>query len=113
MIDVNAAIGHWPFRPLPSTVETLLQQMQLSGIKKALISNLNSIFYKDPMDGNEELFKYLLGPKLFPACVINPTFLGWEQDLLICVHDFGAKAVKLYPGYHHYAVECTATFSLL
>jgi len=112
MIDVNTAIGHWPFRPLPGSVETLSQQMQLSGIKKALVSNINSIFYKDPMDGNEELFKWLVRPELFLACVINPTFSGWKQDLLTCVHDFRAKAVKLYPGYHHYSVESAATFSL-
>lgn len=46
IIDVNTAIGHWPFRPLPGSVETLSQQMQLSGIKKALSQILTPFFIK-------------------------------------------------------------------
>ena len=56
IIDVNAYLGHWPFRQLRhNTVKGLLNLMDRNGIDKAMVSSINAIFYKNCHAGNEEL----------------------------------------------------------
>ena len=75
IIDVNAYIGHWPFRKIEyDTAEKLLRLMDNKGIDIACVSNLNSIFYRDVMEGNIELIKQIKThtDRFIPFGLINP-----------------------------------------
>ena len=112
LVDVNAAVGDWPFRRLPcNTIERLLERMDRLGIRQAAVSRLENVFYKDCLTGNRELHA-LIAPhaeRFVPLYTINPAFPGWQGDLDICVRELGLAAgrggLRLYPGYHRYALD--------
>lgn len=103
MFDVNAKVGHWPFRPVKG-IDGLLKDMDATGIDEALISSLHGVFYLNPQDANEELAKHVAGRRnrLTPLAVLRPNFAGWEDDLARCVDEFGMRGVVLYPNYHRF-----------
>jgi len=115
LIDVNANIGHWPFRQTKgNTCKALLERMDQSGIDVSVVSNMNGIFYKDTQTSNEELFEEISSDPLFqnrfiPFAIINPIYGGWKDDLDICISEMGIKGIRLYPKYHDYELtdpEC-------
>ena len=89
LIDINANIGHWPFRQtVNNTCETLLDRMDQYGTDISVVSNLNGIFYKDTQASNEELYKEINADQRFhdrflPFAIINPIYGGWKRDLEI------------------------------
>jgi predicted TIM-barrel fold metal-dependent hydrolase len=107
MIDVNAYAGNWVFRPLPSSSpKELSEQFKNEGIRYALISSIEGIFYDDPQLANENLFNSINSlPLLIPVAVLNPKLPNWEKSLNVCCERCNIKAVKLYPNYHHYNLE--------
>ena len=84
LFDVNAAVGDWPFRRLPcNTVERLLERMDRLGVRRAAVSRLENVFYKDCLAGNRELHA-LIAPhagRFVPLYAVNPAFPGWQADL--------------------------------
>jgi predicted TIM-barrel fold metal-dependent hydrolase len=124
IIDSNAYIGHWPFRPLRNnTTQGLIELMDNKGIDKAVVSSIHSIFYKNSHAGNEELAADVrrYEERLIPLAVLNPRYPGWEDDLKTCVEVFGMKGLRLFPYYHDYRlndpealqlIEAAAGFSL-
>jgi uncharacterized protein len=108
--DINAYIGHWPFKQLQyNTCKSLLERMDHFGVDVSVISNLNGIFYKNTQPANEELFDALKSDKRFssrfiPFAVINPIYAGWKDDLAVCHEKMGMKGVRLYPLYHDYDI---------
>ena len=110
LIDINAHLGHWPFKKLRNnTCAGLLKNMNKFGVDLSVISNLNGVFYKDTQEANEELFDEIRSSKLYtnrfvPFAVINPTYAGWQDDLEICSSRMGMKGVCLYPLYHDYDI---------
>ena len=96
MIDFNAKLGHFPYRPVEG-LEALLRAMDRHGVEMALVSSLQAVFYRNPQDGNDELAaaraphrdRFLL------SAVLRPNFTGWQDDLLRCAEDYGARAVLL------------------
>lgn len=108
MIDANAYLGNWPFRQLRYTAPPeLLGKMDALGIEKAVVSLLESVFYKDQLSGNRQLYSQVKGhvDRFLPAFTINPTFPGWEEDLSICVQECGMRAMRLHPNYHGYGLD--------
>lgn len=111
LIDINSYTGHWPFRQVKNnTCSTRLQQMNRFGIDRAVVSNLNGIFYKNTQSANEELNADLKSSRkhesrFIPFAVINPVYAGWKDDLKICVERMGMKGVKIYPLYHRYTLS--------
>lgn len=109
-IDINAGVGHWPFRQTPgNTCEALLQRMDRYGIDLSVVSNLHGIFYKDTQAANEELYELMrshrrFGDRMILFAVINPLYAGWKRDLKICRTRFGAGGIRLYPAYHDYGL---------
>lgn len=108
MIDVNAYIGHWPFRKLMcNTPEGLDGIAKKASITHMLVSSLPAIFYKDTMQGNlellEELKSYNGETKLIPYAVINPTYPAWREDMARCVKELGFRGIELCPVYHGYS----------
>ena len=110
LVDINAYIGHWPFRQrIYNTCEERLQRMKRFGVDVSVISNLNGIFYKNPQSANEELHAEMRSSRPFadrfiPFAVINPIYAAWHDHLETSVSQFGMKGVRLYPQYHGYAL---------
>jgi predicted TIM-barrel fold metal-dependent hydrolase len=110
LIDINAHVGHWPFKQLKyNTSFALLDRMNKFGTEVSVVSNLNGVFYTDTQSANEELSEELRSNKKFanrliPFAVLNPIYAGWKNDLEICISKFGMKGVCLYPLYHDYEI---------
>jgi uncharacterized protein len=119
LIDINAHIGHWPFKQLKyNTCATLLERMNKFGVDISVVSNLNGVFYKNTQSANEELFDEIRSSKKFanryiPFAVINPIYAGWQNDLEICVKKMGMKGICLYPLYHDYEISDPACVELV
>lgn len=99
MIDVNALIGPYPFRYLPHPdPEVLVSVLDREGIDGAWVGHLPSAFYRDPTQGNPQLYTALVQhqPKLRPVPTIRPDWPGWESSVKQAV-DAGAPAVRAYP----------------
>jgi len=108
IIDMNAYLGHWPFRRLRhNTADELVGLMDEKGIDRACVSSASAVFYKNSQAGNEELADEIEPhrDRLIPFAVINPTYAGWQHDLEVCVADFGARGLRLYPNYHNYSLS--------
>ncbi|MFW6155790.1 MAG: amidohydrolase family protein [Armatimonadota bacterium] len=107
IIDMNAYLGHWPFRRLrQNDADGLLALMDRAGIDKACVSSASAIFYRNCHAGNEELAEEIAAreDRLIPFAVLNPAYVDWEHDLDVCVEEFGARGLRLYPHYHNYAL---------
>ena len=105
IIDVNAALGHYPFRRLQgNTAQSMLAVMDRFGIDQAVVSSLSAVFYRDVHQGNAELREETLKhpQQLIPVATINPKYVGWQQDLAEAVERWKMKAVTLVPAYHGY-----------
>ncbi|MDD5727639.1 MAG: amidohydrolase family protein [Victivallales bacterium] len=116
IFDVNTAIGHWPFRKLPTTgLETLKLQLEAAGISGALVANINGIFYKNCHDANLELAAWIGAGNayFYGIATINPVYAQWEKDLRQCVKEFDFRALRLLPLYHGYELNSRAADAIL
>jgi uncharacterized protein len=119
LLDINAYVGHWPFKQLKyNTCGLLLNRMNQFGVDISVISNVNGIFYKNTQSANEELHDELRSEARFnnrfiPFAIINPIYAGWRHDLDICVNKMGMKGVRLFPQYHDYMVTDPSLIELV
>ena len=119
LLDINAYVGHWPFKQLQyNTCSKLLERMNRFGVDVSVISNLNGVFYKNTQSANEELYDELKSNKLFnnrfiPFAVINPIYAGWRDDFEICIGRMGMKGVRLFPQYHDYEITDPSLIELV
>ena len=105
IVDVNCYCGHWPFRRIKNeTLEGLLKSSETTGIDKMIVSSLNSIFYEDCYEGDEEIYEAALG-KVFQALTVNPAFPTFMDDIRRGIEAFSIKAVRIFPGYHNYELD--------
>ncbi|MBI4558443.1 MAG: amidohydrolase family protein [Candidatus Hydrogenedentes bacterium] len=114
MIDINAKLGHWPYRPVPG-LDDLLRAMDSLGIERACVSSLDAVFYLNPQDGNDELVTWVQPHRnrLIPLAVIKPTFRAWREDLRRCFEEYGMRGVVLYPNYHRYELTSSSLHDLM
>jgi predicted TIM-barrel fold metal-dependent hydrolase len=119
LIDINANIGHWPFRQTDcNTCADLLERMDRYGVDVSVVSNMNGIFYKDTHAANEELYEELNTDRRFldrfmPFAILNPIYAGWKRDLDICITEMGMKGIRLYPKYHDYELTDPSCIELV
>jgi len=119
LIDINAHVGHWPFKQLKyNTCATLLERMNKFGVDISVVNNLNGVFYKNTQAANEELFDEIHSNKRFvnrfiPFAVLNPIYAGWQNDLETCSKKMGMKGICLYPLYHDYEITDPACIELV
>jgi predicted TIM-barrel fold metal-dependent hydrolase len=119
LLDINAHVGHWPFKQLKNnTCAGLLEYMNRFGVTSSVISNLTGVFYKDTQTANEELYDEIRSDKKFrdrfiPFAVLNPIYAGWQNDLEKCHNQLGMKGICLYPLYHDYEVTDPACIELV
>ena len=119
LLDINAYIGHWPFKQLQyNTCSKLLDRMNNFGVDASVISNLNGIFYKNTQSANEELYNEIKSDSRFkdrfiPFAVINPIYAGWRDDLEISIAKMGMKGIRVYPKYHDYEITDLSLIELV
>lgn len=119
LLDINAYVGHWPFRQLKyNTCQTLSERMDKFGVDVAVISSLNGIFYKNTQSANKELYDEIRSDKRFsdrfiPFAVINPIYAGWQNDFKECVEKLGMKGIRVYPKYHDYDITDPSLITLV
>ena len=114
IIDANVGLGHWPFRKLlVETADELHAELARAGIGEALVYSLNAVFYKDVQRGNRELEMLSDAGWARVCAVIDATRPGALEDLRECVEGLGACAVRLFPGYHCYALDAPSVAAFL
>ncbi|MGE3616836.1 MAG: amidohydrolase family protein [Gemmatimonadales bacterium] len=96
--DVNAFLGHYPFRRVEGgSPGGLVQAMARHGIDRAWVSNLGSLYWKDPTEGNAILFKVAEGQESFrPVPAIHPGLANWRAVLAEAVAR-RAPAIRVDP----------------
>lgn len=108
LIDINAYTGNWPYRDLRgNTLDSMLQRMNKFGVDKAVVADLNGLFYVDCQKSNEELFTEIHSKEVFktrfiPFATINPILPWWRDSLEVCHKQFGMAGIRIYPLYHQY-----------
>lgn len=105
IIDVNAMLGHYPFRRLRfNRAESMVELMDGNGIDRAVVSSLHAVFYRDAHRGNEELHEETRAhaSRFIPVATVNPKYVGWRRDLEEAVVRWKMKAVTLVPEHHGY-----------
>ena len=103
--DVNVLLGHWPFRKIRKhTLEHLRQVHKENGISGGYVSSINSIFYNDPFEGDEELHEIIRGTEYKHILTVNPMLPGWQRDIVTGIERFGIHGVRIYPTYHDYSL---------
>ena len=119
LLDINAYVGHWPFKQLQyNTCSKLLDRMNRFGVDVSVVSNINGIFYKNTQSANEELYEDLRSDRNFrdriiPFAVINPIYAGWRNDLNRCINIMGMRGLRIYPQYHDYEITDPALIELV
>jgi len=104
--DVNCHVGHWPFRKLPgNTFSDLVNIHKANGITSGYVSSLNSLFYNDPFQGDEELHEIIKDTEYHHVLTINPTLPSFEEDIERGIKLFNISGVKIHPTYHGYNIN--------
>jgi len=115
IIDVNAYIGHYPFRSLKyHTADELVALMDKYRIAKSCVASLNAVYYRDCMQGNYELIEEIAiyGGRLIPFCVINPEYNWAKNDLKQCAA-MGFKGLRLFPKQQGYKLDGAESIIML
>lgn len=103
MFDTTAFAGSWPFRRLGiQAPEQVAADQRKLGFTGGLMSSLEAIFYNDPEQGDRQLAR-ALPPGYHLAMTHNPTLHYAEDE--VRANALGAKALRLFPGYHGYAPD--------
>jgi len=116
IIDVNAYIGHYPFRKTEfTTAADLIGLMDKYGIDKSCVASLNAVYYKDCMEGNHELLEEIkpFRDRLIPFCVINPEYNCAQNDFKACVNELGFKGLRLFPRQQGYKLDSELSAAML
>ena len=100
-IDVSAFLGAYPYRRVPGTSpDALRHAMDRTGIDEAWVSHLPSLFWRNPVDGNEWLYETARAARRFrPVPAVHPGLKGWEA-VLGDAADRGAPAVRCDPTFY-------------
>lgn len=105
-LDVSCFLGQWPFRKCREfSLDHLKQAHQLAEISGGYVSSVQSIFWNDPMEAEEELAADLVGTGYGQVCTVNPRLPDVEAYVNEVVSRFSARAVRICPGYHGYRMD--------
>lgn len=100
-IDVNAWIGSYPYRRIAGgSPEFLLDEMRRNAIDRAWVSHLAAVFWRDPTEGNAELYRVAeQHSQLAPVPAVHPGLANWEA-VLTEARERGAPAVRVDPLFY-------------
>ena len=87
LIDINASVGHWPFRKTYlKSCKDLLARMNKYGVDISVVSNINGIFIKTlkllMKNCIRRRFRSYL-KRFIPFAIINPIYAGWKDDIYL------------------------------
>jgi len=114
--DANVHLGHWPLRRLPFTgVGGLLARMDALGIGRAAVANSHAVLYRNVHEANRELAALLEGhrDRLVPVATLDPNYPGCADDLAWCMETLGARALRLLPRWHGFALSDPEAIALV
>ncbi len=104
--DICAFTGHWPFHYMRQGKLSELQKVfDKNNVKRALISFLDSVFYRDPYEGDALISTRVIEAGHLFCATANPTLVGALQDLSDEKNSLHASAVRLYPSWHGYPCD--------
>ena len=113
IIDVNCMYGHWPFRRVPGeSIGEMVSAAASHRVDVMLISSLNSVFYRDSYEGDEELHA-VLPQNAFHIMTVDPSVPTFEDDIKNGADLFRLKGVKIYPAYHGYELKDSCVTRLI
>lgn len=100
-VDVNSFIGSFPFRRVAGgTAGELREAMGRLGVDRAWVSHLSAIYWRDPTEGNEELYRLAAADaSLLPVPAVHPGLPGWEA-VLVEAGRRQAPAVRVDPTFY-------------
>ncbi len=99
--DVNVLLGQWPFRKIyKNKLEDLRKVHSDNNISSGYAASLNSVFYNDPFEGDEELHELIKETEYKHILTVNPDLPGWERDIEEGIRRFDIHGVRIYPSYH-------------
>lgn len=107
--DIHTSIGHWPFRKLQDdTAPKLKRLLKSKDIEGSAVGSINGVFYMNCQDANLELAEAIEGHRDFftGVATLNPCYAAWERDLEYCVKTLKFRALRLFPKYHNYDINC-------
>lgn len=97
-IDTDAFVGAYPWRRVDATPGALLAAMDRTGITQAWCADLSAIFWRDPTEGNEPLYRLAAAePRIRPVPAVHPGLPEWERVLDRAL-EAGAPVVRADPG---------------
>jgi predicted TIM-barrel fold metal-dependent hydrolase len=105
-IDVNCLLGNWPFRKIrKNSLNDLKNIHEINNMEYGYVSSLNSIFYNDPFEGDQELHEIIKDTQYRHVLTINPELPWFIDDIKEGIELFDIKGVRIYPGYHGYTLD--------
>ncbi|HHV96307.1 MAG TPA: amidohydrolase family protein [Clostridiaceae bacterium] len=105
-IDVNCLVGNWPFRKIRKiTFNDLKSIHEVNNMEYGYVSSLNSIFYNDPFEGDQDLHEIIKGTPYKHVLTVNPELPWFIDDIEEGIKLFDIKGVRIYPGYHGYTLD--------
>jgi len=104
--DAGCFIGNWPFRKIhKGKITDLIAEHKKNGLGGGLVGCLDSVFFNDPYEGDEEVAKLINDCGYYFAATVNP-LLPWAVDDLDRIkNDLKASAIRLYPSDHGFRCD--------
>lgn len=112
IFDVDCFLGHWPFHKIPADGVEYLNKTALDcGIEGMLVSSINSIFYDDPEEGDDEVREELREGQ-YQAITINPMRPCFVSEIEKEIIKFSPKAIRIVPTLHEYKLTSPETMKI-
>lgn len=109
LVDTNVHLSRWPCRRLPQDeTPSLVGKLRVQGVTEAWACSFDALLHRDLGAVNASLARECRSHgagMLVPFGAINPALPDWEEDLRRCAEEHGMPGVRLYPGYHGYALD--------
>jgi len=115
-IDVNVYLSRWPFRRLVGDEPAeLVARLRQKGVSSAWAGSFDALLQRDLAGVNARLAEDCNKHGkdfLVPFGTVNPLMPFWEDDLKRC-HEMNMPGLRLYPGWHGYALNHPELVKLL